>query len=191
MPTRVAADFRKLYPDSSPRATEATMNIVQTADLLTSRVAGLIRRFALTPASGLTLSLLANAPVALSPHEISERMIVSRATVTGLVDSLERRGYVRRVPHPSDRRMLLVEITKEGLATAHHFRPIVHRHERIWMETLREDEQETLITLLGRVQERLATLPPDETPPSKRTTRAQRADTHRAAASRRIIPKTQ
>ena len=66
----------------------------------------------------LVLGILADAPDPLAPNEIAERLIISRATVTGLLDSLETRAYVRRTPHPTDRRMLLIELTESGRAAA-------------------------------------------------------------------------
>jgi DNA-binding MarR family transcriptional regulator len=154
---RVASDFRRRYPGASRRATESAMNLVRTGDLIVDRVAGLVRRLELTPASGLVLSILVDAAGPLPPHEIGRRLIVTRATVTGLVDSLERRGFVR-LSHPKDRRSLLVEITK-GRRTLNQRRPLVRRHQRVWLQPLSEREQESLVELLGRIQDHLATLP--------------------------------
>jgi DNA-binding MarR family transcriptional regulator len=39
---------------------------------------------------------------------------VSPRTVTGLVDNLERDGYVKRVDAPGDRRSVYAEITEQG-----------------------------------------------------------------------------
>ena len=36
----------------------------------------------------------------LTPAELAERTGVTRATITGLVDTLERAGLVTRTPHP-------------------------------------------------------------------------------------------
>ncbi|HEY4001172.1 MAG TPA: MarR family transcriptional regulator [Candidatus Xenobia bacterium] len=47
-------------------------------------------------------------------HEIGELLVTSRANVTGLVDSLEAKGLVRRVPDPSDRRSRRAFLTDEG-----------------------------------------------------------------------------
>ncbi len=62
--------------------------------------------------------LLACAFIAASgprtPSEIAERLQVTTASVTELVDRLERNGLVRRIPHPTDRRKLLVMLTVEG-----------------------------------------------------------------------------
>ena len=153
---QVAPDFEARYPDASARATECAMSLVFTADLLVKRIARLLQPFDLSPASGLVLSIVADAESPLQPHEIATRLIISRATVTGLVDSLERRGYVRRCPHQSDRRMLLVELTDTGRQVANAFRPIVHHQQHLWMGVLGDEEQQRLIDSLHRVQAALA-----------------------------------
>ena len=152
---QIASDFEALYPTASPRATECAMNLVLTADLLVKRIATLLQPLHLTPASGLVLSMLADSESSLPPNEIADRLIISRATVTGLLDSLERRAYIRRVPHPSDRRMILAEITETGRQAAREFRPIVHQHQKQWFGVLSEVEQEQFLTALHRLQESL------------------------------------
>ena len=103
----------------------------------------LLQSFNLTPASGLVLGILADSEQPLPPNEIADRLIVSRATVTALLDLLERQAYIRRLPHPSDRRMILVEITEKGRKTANDFRPIVHQHQLInALHRLQESLQE-------------------------------------------------
>lgn len=152
---QIAPDFEDRYPNSSPEATECAMNLVFTSDLLVKRISELVQPFDLTPASGLVLSILADSESPLPPNQIADRLIISRATVTGLVDSLEQRGYVRRLPHPSDRRMLLIEPTDTGRQVADAFRPIVHQYQKVWMDVLNEKEQEQLINFLKRLQEPL------------------------------------
>jgi DNA-binding MarR family transcriptional regulator len=79
-------------------------------------------------------------------------LIISRASVTSLLDSLEKRGFVKRQPHLSDRRMILVELTDSGRQVANQFRPIVHQHQKVWLNALNEKEQEQLIEMLQRLQ---------------------------------------
>jgi DNA-binding MarR family transcriptional regulator len=131
------------------------MNLVFTADLLVKRIAEHLHSFDLTPASGLVLSMLADSAASMSPNEIADRLIITRATVTGLVDSLERRGYVLRRPHQSDRRMILVEITEKGRQVAEAFRPIVHQHQKEWFQPLNEQEQQQFLDALHRLQSTL------------------------------------
>jgi DNA-binding MarR family transcriptional regulator len=96
--------------------------------------------------------MLADSEAALPPNEIADRLIISRATVTGLLDSLERREYVQRAPHPSDRRMILVEITDAGREAVTLFRPIIHQHQKDWFDVLSGGEQRQFIDSLHRVQ---------------------------------------
>ena len=148
---QITPDFGERYPNASASATECAMNLVFTAELIVKRIAGLLQPFDLSPGSGLVLSILADSDLPLPPHTIAERLITSRATVTGLIDSLERRRYVQRRPHLSDRRMLLVELTETGRQVANAFRPIVHQRQKVWLEALSEQEQQQLIDTLERL----------------------------------------
>ena len=149
---KLAPDFEKRYPDSSARATECAMNLVLTADLLERRIASLLVPFDLSPATALVLGILADSQTPVSPNNIADRLIISRASVTSLLDSLEKRGFVKRQPHPSDRRMISVELTDTGRQTANRYRPVVHQHQKAWLGALNKKEQEQLIETLQRLQ---------------------------------------
>ena len=149
---QIAPDFEKRFLDSSAKATECAMNLILTADLLEKRITSLLLPFDLSPATGLVLSIIADSETSVSPNHIADRLIISRASVTSLLDSLEKRGFVKRQPHPSDRRMLLVELTNSGRQVANQFRPIVHEHQKVWLSALNEKEQEQLIQTLHRLQ---------------------------------------
>jgi DNA-binding MarR family transcriptional regulator len=153
---QIAPNFEERYPSASPKATECAMNLVFSADLMVKNISSMLQPFDLSPASGLVLSIVADSAEPLPPNKLAERLIISRATVTGLIDSLERRGYVQRTSHPSDRRMLLIVPTERGKEVANAFRPIVHRQEKQWMETLSEEEQRSLIDIFHRLQAVLA-----------------------------------
>jgi DNA-binding MarR family transcriptional regulator len=46
--------------------------------------------------------------------DLAQALTCTRATITGIVDTLERKGLVSRAPHPSDRRSQLVQLTQAG-----------------------------------------------------------------------------
>lgn len=50
--------------------------------------------------------------------DVARRLMVTPAVVTGLIDRLERRGYVRRINSTDDRRRVLLALTDEGRAAA-------------------------------------------------------------------------
>jgi DNA-binding MarR family transcriptional regulator len=148
-------DFYEQTPDANVAATEAVMNTIRTADMLFDQIGRLLRPLGVSAAGGLALGILRDHGT-MPPSELGERLIVTRATVTGVLDSLERRSFVRRSPNPADRRSLLVEITPAGLAVVQQLRTIVHRNEKDWMTVLSEEESRTYIDLLHRIQDRLA-----------------------------------
>lgn len=64
------------------------------------------------------LFLLHGQAGGLSPHELAARAGVTRATVTGLLDGLERDGFVSRQPGQDDRRRIAVVLTPKGRTAA-------------------------------------------------------------------------
>jgi DNA-binding MarR family transcriptional regulator len=156
MPIRVSRDFAVKYPDASASATECAMNLARTGDMIVGRVAAALQPMDISPAGGLVLGILVDAGEPRPPKYISDRLIVSRATVTGVLDSLAKRGLIRREPHPTDRRMVLVHLTKAGARMADKVRRTIHRAEAEWIGSLSEAECAQLTQLLGKVQKGLA-----------------------------------
>ena len=47
-------------------------------------------------------------------RELADGCQCTRATVTGIVDTLERKGLITREPNPGDRRSILAKLTEKG-----------------------------------------------------------------------------
>lgn len=92
-----------------------------------------------------------DCPRPTTPAELADRASVSRATITGLLDTLERDGFVRRVPDPADRRQMSVHLTPQGQAFMHEFLPGHFRQISRLMGSLTAHEQQTLSRLLTKV----------------------------------------
>jgi len=63
----------------------------------------------------------------LSLTQISQGLMLENPTVTGLIDRLEKSGYVKRSDHPNDRRVYLVHLTEKGKKVAKKALPIVKK----------------------------------------------------------------
>ena len=59
--------------------------------------------------------------------QISQGLMLENPTVTGLIDRLEKSGYVKRSDHPNDRRVYLIYLTEKGNRVADKALPIVKR----------------------------------------------------------------
>ena len=112
----------------------------------------------MTPGRFTVLMLLydkiAGEPLAQTPAELAERAGVTRATITGLVDTLERDQLVTREPDSGDRRMMLVHLTPKGREALERILPEHFRHMADLMEPLNENERRTLVRLLNKVATR-------------------------------------
>jgi DNA-binding MarR family transcriptional regulator len=64
------------------------------------------------------LFLLHEQADGMSPHELADGAGVTRATVTGLLDGLERDGFVSRRAGKEDRRKIIVKLSAKGRAEA-------------------------------------------------------------------------
>ena len=154
-------DFYDQTPDANVLATEAVMNTIRTADVIFDSIGRLLRPLNVSAAGGLVLGILRDFG-SISPSELGERLIVTRATVTGLLDSLERRGYVSRSANPADRRGLIVELTPSGRVVVQQLRTIIHRHEKELMSGFTDAELRDYIGRLRQIQEVLASVPERE-----------------------------
>jgi DNA-binding MarR family transcriptional regulator len=59
--------------------------------------------------------------------QTSQGLMLENPTVTGLIDRLEKLGYVKRSDHPNDRRVYLVYLTEKGNKVAKKALPIVKK----------------------------------------------------------------
>ena len=154
------------FPELDPTAAEAYLHLLRTADdvfaLSESRLAaaGISQgRFGvlmlLSHCSG-TRAELSNTPGPRTPAELADAAGVTRATMTGLIDTLERDGFVVREPDPSDRRMLLVRLTRKAESFLAKFLPAHFRGASDVMGALTESERKTLVRLLSKIQQHVA-----------------------------------
>lgn len=164
----VNPDFEDEFPGADRIATECYANLVRTGDQLI----GLHDRQAwedynLSGTAKQALSVIEGAGEPLEPSVIAERLIITTGSMTSMLNTLERRGLVRRMPHPEDRRKLLISITPKGTAIVDDMLPSLHSRERIIIgDALTKAEQLQLRTLLAKVQasiERHADDQPDRT----------------------------
>jgi DNA-binding MarR family transcriptional regulator len=93
--------------------------ILRSYQLLSDEVARVMRRHDLTFARYEVLTWLATDPEpSLTLSWISKTLRIPPATVTNIIDRLERDKHVRRAPHPSDARTTLAVITARGRKVA-------------------------------------------------------------------------
>ena len=81
------------------------------------------------------LSELERAGDPLTMSQLSKELMVSNGNVTGVIDRLEKTGFVKRVRAEHDRRIQFIELTAKGRK---EFNRMASRHERWVAELLSE-----------------------------------------------------
>ncbi|MEU6340475.1 MarR family transcriptional regulator [Streptomyces sp. NPDC046977] len=98
-----------------------------------------------------TLHALAGRGGRAAPSELAADLDLAPASVTGRVDGLERRGYVRRTHSTTDRRRIDVELTDEGHAAWLGAMDVLGHAEYRLLGVLDAGERRLLSDLLRRV----------------------------------------
>lgn len=115
---------------------------------LRERFAGSLARFDL-------MAQLDRHPQGLKMRDLSQRLMVTGGSVTGLTDRLVAEGLVERRDDAQDRRAVTVSLTREG---RRQFRAMAAEHEG-WvvelMASLQHPQQVALFELLGQLKQGL------------------------------------
>lgn len=94
---------------------EALLSLVRTSALMQKLSDRFFSQFGLTDVQfNILMILKEHGSTGLSQQELSEHLIVTKSNVVGLIDRLERSGYVKRMSHPSDRRFNQIVLTPKG-----------------------------------------------------------------------------
>ena len=145
------------FPELDPSATEVFLHLLRTGDEAFRVVEAHLAEHDITQGGFSVLMALwgqcqrEGRELPLSPAGLADRTGVTRATMTGLVDTLERDGLVRRAPDTADRRMMTVQLTPRGERKLLKILP-AHFRQMAWlMAPLSEPERKTLVRLLTKV----------------------------------------
>ena len=94
---------------------EALLSLVRTSALMQKLSDRFFSEFGLTDVQfNIMMILKDHGPNGLSQQVLSEHLIVTKSNVVGLIDRLEKAGYVRREAHPTDRRYNQIVLTSKG-----------------------------------------------------------------------------
>lgn len=151
---RVGNDFEDEYPGASALATECYANLWRAADLLMDLHNRQSRdEYQLSPGARQVLAIVEGAGEPLEPTVIADRLLITTASMTSLLDNLEKRGLIRRLPHPGDRRKLLIDITPAAQDIVDHLLPSMHAREQDVMDaTLSSSEQRQFLKFIAKLQ---------------------------------------
>src|SRR5262245_18202128 len=152
--SKLQQELKKKRPFASLEQ-EAALGVLRTNDQLQIRFTRLFRDHGLTPSQYNILRILRGEGKPLPILEIASRTVTVVPGITGLIDRLEREGFVQRKRCETDRRVIYVALTDKGTkSVAELDAPVVALHERL-MGHLSKEELKELNRLLEKVREPL------------------------------------
>ena len=143
----------KRYPELDANAVEATLVLLRVASDVFEGMGAHLGRQNISQGRFMVLVLLDRCPRSegISPSEIADQLGVTRATVTGLLDGLEKDDLISREMHPEDRRAFCIELTPKGRQFLAAMLPEHYRRIAGLMAHLNPTEQQQLVKLLSKV----------------------------------------
>jgi DNA-binding MarR family transcriptional regulator len=136
--------------------------------LIEALVADIARRHGLTHAAVNALAVIEGNGGPMAAGEVGSRMHITSGTVTTVLDTLERNGYVTRRADPTDRRRVLVDITPAAEAVLDAVLPEIQQAASAAMSGFGDEALDGLLATLTAVREALAALPTDLEKPKPR-----------------------
>lgn len=141
------------YPTLNPSASEAFLHLLRTGDAVFAAEGAFLGKHDISHGRFMVLMLLnRRAEEPSTPAELADEAGVTRATMTGLVDTLQKDGLVTRKNNSQDRRTVLVQLTAAGRKLLAHILPGYFASVTRMMQPLNKTERTQFVTLLQKIQ---------------------------------------
>jgi DNA-binding MarR family transcriptional regulator len=149
------------HPELDPSAAEVFLHLLRAGDEAFRVCRDNLERHGISQGRFSVLMQLNRATCcggASTPAELAEAVGVTRATMTGLIDTLMRDGYVTREPDAKDRRMVTVTLTEAGIDLIRSILPTYFNRMAELMMPLSESERQTMLKLLRKIITQASTM---------------------------------
>ncbi len=112
-----------------------------------------IRELGLTPSQFDVISTLGNTP-GMSMNKLGEKTLITKGTLTGIIDRLEQKGFVRREVPEENRRSFTIVLTIEGEKVFEEVFPAHIAYLKQRFEDLNPQEMSEIQSMLKSLRER-------------------------------------
>ncbi|WP_327308098.1 MarR family transcriptional regulator [Streptomyces sp. NBC_01298] len=155
---QAARQIRSYGLTADPQAVLVAVRLMATGARLGQATEVHFGRFGLSTGRYRLLADLEDCGGEKSPSQLAAGLGVSRATVTGLVDGLEREGLVARRSSREDGRATVVVLTARGAQRLRDMAPEHFRRLESMVGGLTEAELGTFLELLDRIAQGIGAL---------------------------------
>ena len=110
--------------------------------------------YGLHPYQGIALKTIIRT-TGMSQRELADRLRIQRATITVILQKLERGGFIHRQPDPFDQRIIRIFPTPKGETASRLTDETCEAFFRSCFEGVSEAQQDALQALLGQMEENI------------------------------------
>lgn len=149
-------DYRRLcaltkkVPELDPDEVMMVVLLRTIADELVAQLQASLDQFGISEGRMRVLAQLLDHDGPATHSELASASGVTKGTITGLIDGLERDGLVRRSACPSDRRVSYIELTNKGERMLKTILPGHLRRLSEFVGVVSKTEQTMLLKLLKK-----------------------------------------
>jgi DNA-binding MarR family transcriptional regulator len=144
------------YPEVDPRAVEAFLWLLRTATDTLAAFECFLKHFGMSQGKFTVMMLLNRQPEqGVNPSELADRAGVTRATMTGLLEGLEREKMITRSHDRQDRRRAVVKMTASARSFMDRLLPDYYTKIHELMTDMTEEDKRQLTRLLTKIGARI------------------------------------
>jgi DNA-binding MarR family transcriptional regulator len=152
---KILRKFADRYPEADIDSVIQFLHILSVGSDLSEALDKFLGKYGLLQGRWWVLILLMREEnLTSTPSELALKAGVSRATMTGLIDGLERDGLVGRLMDKSDRRKYSIKLTPAGQAKLDEIMPEYYERVRSLMGTIPNQQRELLFLQLMQLKEK-------------------------------------
>lgn len=145
-------DYLQSYKFIEDLSGKSIINILKTIEMMRCVYHSLFEQYGISEPKFSVMLLLYGEPQGMPLCDIGEKMLVSRANMTGLIDRMEKEALVEKCLNPTDKRSTIAKLTEKGHEL---FNSVKDNHiifSRQLTESLSDNEKEELNRLLEKLQ---------------------------------------
>ena len=149
-------EFSRRYPNMNPSALKTCAELMRTGSDLMAAFETILGKYGLSQGRLLVLIVMNRTPKeAVNPSLLAEKLGVTRATMTGLLNGLKTSNFIERVSDSRDRRRIGVRLTPEGKQVLEIMLPDYYRYMAKLTVSLSESERQTMLSLLAKINQKV------------------------------------
>ncbi|MHA2429588.1 MAG: MarR family winged helix-turn-helix transcriptional regulator [Promethearchaeota archaeon] len=108
----------------------------------------------LNPAQGRIMFILWRTDN-ISIHELSKRTLLSKSTLTSMLDRLEQAGFIKRVSSKKDRREILIQLTEKNKTLQEKYVDVSKNMTKIYYNDFTPEEMNNFENKLQKILDNL------------------------------------